>query len=158
MHIEIKRLSNSDDSYNILLSYLYEVDELFPIPLHKQGAIEDLAKKWLSKAIVLIALETDTNEVCGSIIAYANDNENHIAFTAIKVVSKSYQRKGVMKLLRQQMTILAKESGMLVLRENIHESNAASIFEIKKSGGKQIGNINDRFNIHNGDLLFEIAL
>ena len=158
MNIKIEQLNDSEESFNKLLPYLYEVDELFHIPLRKQGRIEDSAKKWLTKAIVLIAIDVDADRICGSMIAYANDRENHYAFTAIKVVSEAYQRKGIMKLLRVKMCCLAKEAGMTVLRGNIHEANTASINDILQAGGKQIGYIDDKDNINYGDMLFEMQL
>jgi L-amino acid N-acyltransferase YncA len=158
MNIIIEQLDNSEASYSRFVKYIYKVEKLFHTPLSAQGDLDVFARKWLSKAIVLVAVDTDTGIICGSMVTYANDLETRRAFTTLKVVSEGYQRNGIAKMLRAKMCEIAKNEGMTVMRGKTHKDNIASINDIIQAGGRHVGYIEDKNSINYGDLIFEITL
>jgi len=155
MNIEIRRIRYSEGEKARLLSYMYEVDESFPRPIHTFGDMEELAETWLRRHIVLFAMDGDT--VCGVMIENVEDMDTRIGHTVIKAISASYRHKGIMTRLRTEMRRLAKEAGMNCIMENINPKNLASVNEMITAGAHYVGQITEPCP-EQWDLLFVLPL
>ena len=79
--------------YNSLFSFLWSVNEDFPIPLEKKTKIPDLFNKFITRADLFVAVEN--NKIVGLVSGYLTNAELNSGYISVVAVNKDYRHKGI---------------------------------------------------------------
>lgn len=97
-------MDKSEVQYQLLLDYLIEVDQLFPVALSDKVVLGEYAKKLCTKATLCI--EKRENQYVGVVAGYTENIENGLAYISLVGVRPQYSGKGIAsKLIKEFLDV-----------------------------------------------------
>lgn len=105
----VKQLRNEREDKDLLLSYLYLVDEDFGIPLSLKHNLEDYASKLLRLGIVIVVMIDGEIQSCRAF--YCNNTESRVAYGSMMSTLSKARGKGYAKLLVEEMIKICRIKG-----------------------------------------------
>lgn len=139
---------------DVLLSFLQEVDGLFPVPLTRKVDLGEYANKLLSFATLVPAFE---NGVLSGLVAGYTDNlsEAGRAYIALVCVRSEFQRRGIARKLVEAFLDICRRKGLSAVHLYTDRSNANAICMYEAMGFVRIG---DHLDSRSEDVHFSIRL
>ncbi len=128
--LNIKILTNSDEE--LICKYLYEIDDIFPVPMSSRVNIESHAKKVLLKGVVIVA--EDDGKLVGICLGYANDAFLGRAYMGTLGISEGYRSCGIGSKLIDAFIDYAREKNMTYLGVHAHQDNIRGIKFYQRNG------------------------
>lgn len=120
------------EKYDQVVKYLHKIDKIFPDPMSSRVNIEEHMIKLFSRGIVVVALKSD--EICGILLGYINDEQLKRAYLATLGVSAEAQSMGVGTELLKTFIKMAKEKSMDYIGLHAHRDNIRAIKFYKRHG------------------------
>ena len=134
----------------VLLKFLKEVDGDFYPPLSQKTDLNLFAKKILANAEFFYR-QSDSGDIIGLVVIYANDWEKKYAYIPLVAVSPSYRRLGIAnKLLLAALDYVAS-LGNKIQTIGIHTNNSVAVKLYQNIRFKSV-------EIENGRTYMEIKL
>ena len=126
-----------------LVRFLREVDKDFHPPLSEKTDLKEYVAKILEKAMLFYEL-SDSGDIKGLVIMYANDFEKKYAYIPLVAVSPLYRKQGVVyKLLGESLQYLNTLKGEIQVL-GIHTNNPVALVLYQKMGFKSVETVNGR--------------
>lgn len=113
-----------------LRNVMTEVDNAFVVPVFKRSNGEELFRKILKNAEVLVAYMD--HSVVGYTAMYANDSISKMAYITLIGVHPDYQRMGIGAKMLQECEKRAITFGMTKIKLEVKTANTASSFYYKQ--------------------------
>lgn len=123
-----------------LISFLKQIDNIFPVSLSQKVNIEDYAKKQLTHGVVICA--DISGKIVGILLGYANDTLNKRAYIGTIGIVTECQSKGIGKKLIDEMKQYSKKMGMDKIGLHTHKTNSGAIRFYTREGFRQISELN----------------
>ena len=129
----LQAVTQPDEIYQLILRF----DDVLPHLKEKVADYRTFSQKLSQFAKVRVAVEGD--DICGFVVFYANDTQNHRGFVTLLACAREYQGCGVGRFLMEQACAEAAAEGMKVLRLEVDLDNTGAIAFYKKMGFTQTG-------------------
>lgn len=126
----IERLGS--DSFREIVSYLQEIDGIFPVRISSRVDIIEHTTKVLNRGVVIAAIIK--GKIVGICLGYANDIKCGRGYLGTLGVSKGYRSLGIGKQLTDEMIRFAREKGMRFVGVHAHRNNKRAIAFYMKNG------------------------
>ena len=124
----LQAVTQPDEIYQLILRF----DDVLPHLKEKVADYRTFSQKLSQFAKVRVAVEGD--DICGFVVFYANDTQNHRGFVTLLACAREYQGCGVGRFLMEQACAEAAAEGMKVLRLEVDLDNTGAIAFYKKMG------------------------
>jgi len=116
---------------------LLKFDDVLPHLKEKVSDYGTFSEKLAKYANVLCAV--DSEEICGFVVFYANDEVTHTAFITLLACARGHQGRGLGRYLMEQACGQAFLSGMTKMRLEVDLDNTGAIAFYTKLGFVQAG-------------------
>lgn len=128
---KMEKIDNENDIIK-LTNFIYEIDDIFYVPLSTKVDINDYVEKIYNNGIALIIKIED--KIIATLLGYCNDQKNKLAYISTIGVKKEYRGLGIGTELIGYFTNVSIKNGMSFLSLHTHEKNIKAINFYKKNG------------------------
>ena len=117
----IKLLKCNINDKDMVLKFIKEENESFPIPLSARTDINHYVEKFLTYGNTYVFVEKE--RIIALISFYANDFENYNAYLTLICVSKDYRKNSILKLGYQLMIKMIDECKKIKMKSILLETD-----------------------------------
>lgn len=122
----------SDTQKEEIVEFFNENNCLFVDPFSGHVDINEYMEKLFTHAEIIICKQS--NEICGMICAYMNDEKERNGYIQVVLVKREFQNSGIGKKLLSEVIYLAKEKKLKKLNLNVDVENEVAQGLFKKFG------------------------
>ena len=120
------------DQLAVILDFLQEVDQDFPVPVSSKVSLSELAKKYCECAT--LCCEYDNNKIIAMVAGYTVNTPENIGYISLVATRKAVRRKGLSSSLIKRFLIIAKASGLKAVHVYTHKTNQHAVRMYQKLG------------------------